>query len=96
MTFDHSPFMLQSWSRTSMVSKHRRNLTEEVNVQLMQSAAIENTPKLLSASIARPEMFNNAKIRERNRSLSQYSASLVEDHLLYKPIYKLNIDQAYT
>ena len=62
-------------------------------MQLLQSAAIEETPKLIET---RPVKFNNARIRERNRSLSQYSASLVEDHLLYKPIYKLNIDKAYT
>ena len=41
-------------------------------------------------------MQQREKIRERNRSLSQHSSSLVEDSLLYKPIYKLNLEKAYT
>ena len=41
-------------------------------------------------------MQQREKIRERNRSLSQHSSSLVEDSLLYQPIYKLNLEKAYT
>lgn len=69
---------------------------------LAYSTAVESKTKLLSQLNTRDYgvgMFNelsNSRIRERNRSLSQYSSSLVEDHILYKPIYKLNIEKAYT
>ena len=38
----------------------------------------------------------NSRIRERVQSLKRHSSSFAEDSLLYKPIYKHNLDLAYT
>ena len=39
---------------------------------------------------------NSQRIKDRNRSVNRHSQSFAEDSLFFKPIYKLNLPQAYT
>ncbi len=44
----------------------------------------------------RDTLRRNSRILARRKSVNKHSQSFIEDNVLYKPIYKLNLPQAYT
>lgn len=44
----------------------------------------------------RDTLRRNSRILARRKSVNKHSQSFIEDHVLFKPIYKLNLPQPYT
>ena len=67
------------------------NLDAAVTMSDSRGAPLTPTDKM-----ALTQSKDNVMLTQRNRQLNLHSSSIVEDNLLYKPIYKLNSNKAYT
>ena len=83
-------------SRRSTVQNHKRARIPR-DKTLTFTTESKNSMQMLTQSLPDQETLRqNSRIRQRNKSVNRHSKSFVEDHLLYKPIYKLNLPRAYT